>query len=107
MPVVGIIDDDMADADPPADAHRDGVGPPLTRTEPDKDGRIDDVAHGYIRDGDVFQYAAIYRLQRQPPGIIEDTIRDRDIPESAIGLGPHLDPPRRGTVGIVFIGAFK
>ena len=54
-------------------------------------GQVDDVAHGDVGDGDVFEQCAVDRLEREALAAFEDAVGDGDVAEAAVGLGAALD----------------
>lgn len=58
----------------------------------------DHIAHRDVRNGNIFQQATVHRLQGEAVAMIENTVRDRNVLEAAVRLGPELDPPERHTL---------
>ena len=54
----------------------------------------EDVAHGGVGDGDVFQQRAVHRFQRVTHAAFKDAAGDGDVDESAVRLGAALDASR-------------
>src|SRR5712691_3414119 len=83
-------------------AYRRAPGTAHATTEPQKEGRVGDVAHGDVGDGNVFEQSTINCLQRQAATIVKDAIRNHDVLEPAVGLGAKLDSAGR-TADIVSV----
>ena len=84
--------DDVIDDDPSNFCDRRSFRSALTLAEPDKDRRCCDVAHREIRNGDVFDVAAIDRLDRKPAAVYKVDVRDRDVLKPAIRFCSQLYP---------------
>src|SRR5262249_4263807 len=76
---VGVVHGDVADDDPAAYAHGDRIGSAHPFAQPDKEGRVRDVAHGDVGDGDVLQQGTVHRFQRETPAVIEDAVGNGDV----------------------------
>src|SRR5262245_54949358 len=91
---VGVINRHVADGEPPDRSNSRGLlGSSRAITEPDKDGRIDDIAHRDVVDRDILEDAAIHFLERESARVVEDDVRYRDVLESAIRFCPELQAP--------------
>ena len=75
-------------AEAAAEAHEDGAG--------------DDVAHGEVGDGDVFEEGAVYGFEREALAAFEDAVGDGDVDESAVGFGAALDAA--GAADLLVVG---
>src|SRR5215470_2337190 len=64
---------------------------PHARTEPQKQRRVADVAHGDIAKRDVLDDCAVHSLKREAAAAFEDAVRDRDVLEAAVRLGAEFD----------------
>ena len=69
------------------------LGPAQARAEAKEDRAADNVAHGDVGDGDVFQQRAVDRFESESLAALEDAVGDGDVLESAVGLGAALDAP--------------
>ena len=83
--------DDVADLDAARRADLDGRWPTEARAEADVDRSVGDVAHGEIRDGDVFHEPSVHFLEREAAAIFKHAVRDREVAEAAVGLRAELD----------------
>src|ERR1700730_17616430 len=92
--------DDIADQNPPQLSHRSSFGSPHPAAQTEKEGNVDDVPHGDIGDGDVFEQRAIPRLQRDSPAILNHAVGYGDVTEATVAFRTEFDPPVAGNLGI-------
>src|SRR5579862_7298631 len=108
-----IINDHVANADSLHIAHWNPGRSAHTPAQAQKDGCVDNIAHGDVRDGDIFQPAAINRFQGETAAVVKSAVRNRNILKTAVGFRAELDstgsvPGRHeGTVeqGALFVAA--
>src|SRR5262249_49517053 len=92
VPGVGVVRDDVTDADPTQEPDRYPGRTAHPRAEPEEERHLY-VTHGDIADRHVLHQPTGDGLQGQAPAVLEDDVGDGDVPEAAIGLGAELDPP--------------
>ncbi len=67
-----------------------GFGTAEACAKPQEERRAD-VAHGDVREGDVFNDGAIDRFERKAAAALKDAVGDGDVLEAAVGFGAELD----------------
>src|SRR6266567_966787 len=99
----GIGADNVADHDAPQHSNGYATRTAHAAAQAEENGGRNDVAHCYVRDGDVFEQPSIHGFQRQAITALEDAIGNRDVLEAAVRRGAEFDaavPVDLGTGGV-------
>src|ERR1700683_4418566 len=83
--------DDVADQNPAQRANRHARRTAHPAAQSHEDWSRNNLAHGDIRDRDVFQHPAIHGFQRQSLAALEDAVRNRNVLETAVRLSAEFD----------------
>src|SRR6202044_3693215 len=62
-----------------------------TAADTEEKGRVGDVSHGDVGDGDVLNDGAIHRFEREAARPVKDHVRDGDVAEIAFGFSADFD----------------
>ena len=96
---LGIVGFDVADVDVADGADGGSIRGAHAEAEADENRGAEDIVHGDVGDGDIFDRRAVHGFQGQSSAMIEDAIEDVDVLESADGFGADFNSAS-GTVAV-------
>src|SRR5581483_1157257 len=78
---IGVVDHDVADVDAVQRADGNTIGRTHAGAQANINRSVGNITHGDVADTNVGEFCAIDRFERQPAGVIKDTVGNRDVPE--------------------------
>ena len=108
----GVVADDVGNEDAAQGADDGGLicgalGAAEARPEAEEEGAGDDVAHGDVGDGNVFDERAVDGLKREAVATFKDTVGDGDVDEATVGFCSALDAAGATDLAEVGLGAVE